>query len=127
MDNYEVCKHVESVNSGIAVYVTRQCKKAHMMKGKLVVSKKECQSCTPVVSAKKEVPKCSECEYCKELRPAGNTRSNFMCKHPDDVYIRKYFEEHKITKMHGFIGFGKRFSDVPPIKTSPAWCPRRKK
>lgn len=48
MNNYEVCKHVESVGS-IAVYVNCKCKKAHMMKGKLVVSKKECESCTPVV------------------------------------------------------------------------------
>lgn len=29
MNNYEVCKHVESVGS-IAVYVKKQCKKAHM-------------------------------------------------------------------------------------------------
>ena len=48
MNNYEVCKHVESVGS-IAVYVKKQCKKVHMLKGKLVVSKKECESCTPVV------------------------------------------------------------------------------
>lgn len=53
MKNYEVCKHVELVGS-IAVYVKKQCKKAHMLKGKLVVSKKECESCTPVVSEKED-------------------------------------------------------------------------
>ena len=53
MSNYEVCKNVESVGS-IAVYVNCKCKKAHMLKGKLVVSKRECQSCTPVASEKEE-------------------------------------------------------------------------
>lgn len=120
MDNYEVCKHVESVNSGIAVYVTRQCKKAHMMKGKLVVSKKECQGCTPVVSAKKEVPKCSECEFAEfEGRKCGPNR--YYCKHPEARFARG---ETEPTPM---ICRTERHSKELIIKTSPRWCPGRKK
>lgn len=70
--------------------------------------------------------KCSECGHCNELRPVGNTRSEFTCKHPDGEYIREYFEKHKIQKMPRFIGFGARHSHEVPIKTAPAWCPRKK-
>ena len=73
-----------------------------------------------------KVIKCSECEYCRESRPIGNTRSNFTCEHPDNEYIRKYYREHRLTKAEGFIGFGMRYSEEVPIKTSPAWCPRKK-
>ena len=119
MNNYEVCKHVESVGS-IAVYVKKQCKKAHMMKGKLVVSKKECQSCTPVVSTKKEVPKCSECEFAEFTD--GNGRPNrYYCKHPDARFARS---ESEPTPM---ICRTERHSKELIIKTSPRWCPRRKK
>ena len=75
---------------------------------------------------KKKDEKCSECEYCREYRKIGNTRSSFTCGHPDGEYIRKYFQEHRISKMEGFIGYGKSFSEEFPIKTSPAWCPMRK-
>lgn len=70
--------------------------------------------------------KCVGCEYCTDVRRCGNTRGSFMCNHPDGDYMRKYFEEHNIHKMVGFIGFGKRFEDKPSIKTSPAWCPKKK-
>lgn len=69
--------------------------------------------------------KCANCEYCKEFRPVGNTRSNFTCEHPDHEYIRNYYREHKIHKMDGFIGFGAKYSEEVPIKTSPAWCPKK--
>ncbi len=74
----------------------------------------------------KKAIKCSECEHCKGYRPYGNTRSHFSCEHPDGEYIRKYYKEHNIKKMEGFIGFGKPFSEAVPIKTSPAWCPKKK-
>ena len=69
--------------------------------------------------------KCADCEHCKSFRPVGNTRSNFSCEHPDREYIRRYYEEHKIYKMEGFIGFGTKFSEEVPIKTSPKWCPKK--
>ncbi len=28
--------------------------------------------------------------------------------------------------MPAFIGFSARYSDVVPIKTAPAWCPKKK-
>ncbi|HIW80276.1 MAG TPA: hypothetical protein H9742_01925 [Candidatus Acetatifactor stercoripullorum] len=69
--------------------------------------------------------RCADCEYCKEFRKTGNIRSDFTCEHPDKEYIRKYFKEHKIQKMEGFLGFGTRYSREVPIKTSPAWCPKK--
>ena len=61
----------------------------------------------------------------KSLRPVGNTRSNFYCEHPNHEYIRKYYAEHKIYRLQGFIGFGARYSEEVPVKTSPAWCPKK--
>lgn len=69
--------------------------------------------------------RCAECEYCKEFRPEGNTRSNFTCEHPDTSYIREFYKKNKISRMEGFIGFGKRYSSDVPIKTSPKWCPKK--
>lgn len=73
----------------------------------------------------KQIIRCSECEFCKELRKIGNTRSEFVCAHPDEEHIRKYFEDHKIKKMPGFIGFSKAYSHEVPVKTSQAWCPKK--
>ena len=28
--------------------------------------------------------------------------------------------------MPGFLGYGARYSDAVPIKTAPAWCPKKK-
>lgn len=72
------------------------------------------------------IPKCSECEYCDGARLCGNTRSRFKCVHPDHKYIWEYFTTHRIKKMPGFLGFGERFSSKVPLKTSPAWCPKRR-
>ena len=71
--------------------------------------------------------KCTECEFCNDSRSVGNIRGAFVCKHPDSLYIKDYFREHRLQKMEGFIGFGERFKDKPMIKTSPAWCPKKKK
>jgi hypothetical protein len=70
--------------------------------------------------------KCAECKYCKDSRRYGNTRGSFHCEHPDKKYILEYFKDYKIHKMEGFIGFGKPFENTPSIKTSPAWCPKKK-
>lgn len=78
------------------------------------------------VDMEKQIIKCSECEYCEGIRPFGNTRSRFTCEHPDREYIREYYRQHKINKLKGFIGFGEKWSDIVPIKTSPNWCPRKK-
>lgn len=71
--------------------------------------------------------RCAECEHCKDFRGIGNTRGSFYCEHPDQKYIIQYFKDHKILKMQGFIGFGNRNEDKPSIKTSPAWCPKKRK
>ena len=75
----------------------------------------------------KEKIKCSECEFCRSLRPRNNSRAEFSCKHPDQGYIRDYFREHKMLKAPGFLNFGKPWSDEVPIKTAPAWCPKKRK
>lgn len=74
----------------------------------------------------KQTIKCSECGYCSGLRPVGNTRTEFTCTHPDRDYLKNYFHEKRINKMLAFIGFGARYSNVVPIKTAPAWCPKKK-
>ena len=63
----------------------------------------------------KEKIKCSECEFCRSLRPRNNSRAEFSCKHPDQGYIRDYFREHKMLKAPGFLNFGKPWSDDLPI------------
>ena len=59
----------------------------------------------------KEKIKCSECEFCRSLRPRNNSRAEFSCKHPNQGYIRDYFREHKMLKAPGFLNFGKPWSD----------------
>jgi len=75
---------------------------------------------------KKDVIRCSECEHYKEFTKLGNARSECYCNHPDGNYIHKYFREHHLQKMPGFLGFGKRWPHEAPLKTSPAWCPRKR-
>ena len=75
---------------------------------------------------KRQFVKCSECGYCSGLRPYGNTRTGFTCSHPDQGYIQDYFREKRMLKMPGFLGYGARYSDAVPVKTAPAWCPKKK-
>lgn len=79
-----------------------------------------------IMKEKKQTIKCSECQHCNHFRPWNNTRTEFTCEHPDREYIRLYFAKNRITKMPGFIGFGKAHSNIVPIKSSPAWCPKKK-
>lgn len=78
------------------------------------------------MSSKKQPIKCSDCEHCSGYRRIGNTRTHFFCKHPDQRYINDYFMQKGIRKMLGFLGFGAVHSDTVPLKTSPAWCPKKK-
>ena len=73
------------------------------------------------------VKKCADCNYCNGLKRHNATRYGFHCEHPDKQYIIDYFRKNNIRKMDGFIGFGKPYSQVPEIKTSPAWCLLRRK
>ena len=57
----------------------------------------------------KEKIKCSECEFCRSLRPRNNSRAEFTCKHPDQMYILNYFHEHRIVKHPGFLGVNGRY------------------
>ena len=69
--------------------------------------------------------KCSACEFCSSYRRFGNTRATFNCDHPDQCYILNYFRQKGTQKMPGFLGYGARNSDTVPVKTSPAWCPKK--
>lgn len=42
--NYETCRHVESVGA-VAVFVNQHCPRANMIKGRLVSSRKRCETC----------------------------------------------------------------------------------
>ena len=74
----------------------------------------------------KQTIKCLECNHCSGLRRPGSTSTSFTCSHPDQGYIQDYFREKRMNKMPGFLGYGARYSEAVPIKTSPAWCPEKK-
>lgn len=68
---------------------------------------------------------CNHCEYCKSYQTKGNKfakRTAYHCKHPDQKAIKQFFDEHKMIKMIGFIGFSKTDGGFP-IKRTPKWCP----
>lgn len=72
--------------------------------------------------------KCIECEYCYRYQTRGAYRYNFRCDHPDQKYIQDWFARKRMVKMPGFIGFGKSIAcNELQIKTSPAWCPLKRK
>ena len=72
----------------------------------------------------KEPMLCVNCSYCNRFQMIGNRTAEFSCSHPDEKYITQYFQEHNLVKMPGFLGHG---YDEVPIKTSPRWCPLRRK
>lgn len=75
---------------------------------------------------KEEKIKCAECSYCESYREERRTRSGFVCEHPDQKYILEYFKQNRISKMPGFLGYGAKWSEEVPVKTSPKWCPRKR-
>ena len=70
--------------------------------------------------------RCSGCSHCSGFRPMGNTRTEFTCAHLDQRYIQDYFFRKNMRKMPGFIGFGERYSAEVPVRTAPAWCPKKR-
>lgn len=74
---------------------------------------------------KEQAISCSECSHCSGFRLVGNTRTEFTCTHPDQRYIQDYFSRKNMRKMPGFIGFGERYSEEVPVRTAPAWCPKK--
>ena len=72
----------------------------------------------------KERIACANCGCCSRFKRVGMRNAWFRCDHPDEKYISNYFREHKLIKMPRFLGYGK---DKVPIKTSPRWCPLRRK
>ena len=68
--------------------------------------------------------KCKDCKYCKDRAHTGNARGAFYCEHPHQTKIIRYFNEHRLSKMPGFIAFSVNSMIYEPnIKTSPVWCP----
>lgn len=73
--------------------------------------------------------KCRECKCLESQMPSnGGIRCKFYCGHKNQKYIYEYFKTHRISKMPAFLCFGGGLYGVEPtIKTSPAWCPLKKK
>lgn len=73
--------------------------------------------------------KCKDCKYLDSTMPQnGGTRCRFWCEHKNKQYMYDYCREHNIHKMPGFVCYGGGLYGVEPtIKTSPAWCPLKKK
>ena len=66
-------------------------------------------------------PKCVECEYMKNIGRWGYNMVGFKCRHP-------YAPRRDFSIGGGdpaIIGHSRPREDVPRIKTSPRWCPRR--
>ena len=70
------------------------------------------------------VCRCQTCPYMSAYRKPGNSRTRYLCKHSDQRYIQDYFNEHKIKKMPGFLGYG---HGQLPLKRTVKWCPEEKK
>lgn len=68
---------------------------------------------------------CKDCPHKKVYRKYGNKTASVYCEHPCQEHIIKYFNECRIQKMAGFIGFVNSKGEFP-IKKSPKWCPLRK-
>jgi hypothetical protein len=72
---------------------------------------------------------CERCQYCHGYKSYANRqakRTAYYCRHPDQQRIKKYFDDHKILKTPGFIGFTKPDAGFP-IKNTPKWCPKAAK
>lgn len=79
------------------------------------------------------MPICKECQHCElngraDSKFAGGCRAGrgfFFCENPE---TKKLPREAFGNKMPGFVGFGTPEYDTKlTTKTSPRWCPRRKK
>lgn len=75
---------------------------------------------------------CKDCKYCHGYLVSYATgiceRHRYECTHPDQDYIKDYFKKKRMVKESGFICFSSSKTPcVPSIKTSPAWCPFKRK
>lgn len=72
---------------------------------------------------------CKDCKHLKAAMPRnGGIRCSFYCDHKNQQYIYDYHKEHSLLKYPPFICYGGGlYGDIPTIKTSPAWCPLKKK
>lgn len=73
--------------------------------------------------------KCKDCKNLVMCPPQNNgTRCTFKCGHKNQKHIYDYFIEHRIHKLPAFLCYGGGlYGGIPTIKTSPAWCPLKKK
>lgn len=55
------------------------------------------------MAKRKQIIKCSECEYCEGNRPRGNTRTSFSYNHPNQRYIHDYFMKTGYIKSRDFL------------------------
>lgn len=79
------------------------------------------------------IPRCKECQHCELRNRAeskftggyGYGRGYFFCENQETKRLpREAFRN----QMPSFIGFGTPEYDTKlTVKTSPRWCPRRKK
>lgn len=67
---------------------------------------------------------CSDCFHLAWTRGLYAERTQYHCNHPDKGYIRAYYNKHKIQSMPGFLCFG--YGRITR-KTTPPWCPMKKK
>lgn len=79
------------------------------------------------------VPRCKECQHCELRNRAeskfaggyGYGRGYFFCENQETKRLPR---EAFGNQMPSFIGFGTPEYDTKlTVKTSPRWCPRRKK
>lgn len=69
---------------------------------------------------------CKDCEHCKCRAPSAyGYKSAFYCNHPDQQYIEDFYKKNRVRNEFRFISMG--ICSVPDIKSSPRWCPLKKK
>lgn len=82
---------------------------------------------------KEVAPRCSECDFAELTGRAnrntlnrynGGPRGYCYCKHPD---AEECFKTSGSYSAACFIGFTRPGGCEPTIKTSPRWCPLRKR
>ena len=70
--------------------------------------------------------KCKECKYIA-IYPSNGTRNIVLCEHPNQEYIDTFCVQNGIGSMPGFVCYTKPFEKEVTVKTSPRWCPFKKK
>lgn len=72
---------------------------------------------------------CKDCKHIEKFAPSnGGIRCRYYCGHKDQRYIYEYHLKRRRKKDPAFICYGGGlYGNIPTIKTSPAWCPLKKK